>query len=143
MRGRFWVNSMSMRTVRTAVGSVSRKDAKPRRRGKSAPQHFTGFVRGGSGARLTLLSNGVRVTGGHHATHRSSYRPPLLSRSALNAAKAIHPKRASNAGYASCAAAKWNSWRSWAAMIPAPVVRGRGFKACCLTGGRFRRGGAA
>jgi hypothetical protein len=41
------VDPMSMRTVRTAFRSVSRKAAKARRSRKSVPQHFTSLVRGG------------------------------------------------------------------------------------------------
>jgi hypothetical protein len=86
--------------------------------------------------RRRFISNPA-ATGGRDAAQRRIRHAPVLSSGHRNGVGDTPAKRASSAGCASYAAARWSCWRSWAATILAPAARGRGFKACCMKSGRF------
>jgi hypothetical protein len=71
-----------------------------------------------------------------HATQVRSPRHRVLSRSQVNDARASRPRRASNAVFESCAAAK-SLLRSLVAMIRAHACPAVDFKNCCMLSGEF------
>ena len=97
---------------------------------------------GGCARRTRRLTAAARQGGDHGQAHRSR-RAPLLSSGPASGVRATRARRASSAGCGASRAARSSCSRSSAATIPARAARGRDFKRCCLTSGRFRRRGEA